>query len=59
MFLFNFDPKRRQKKSISELEREFQRESLIIDDADMAKILGGKMVKKNKWNKGCGNITPQ
>ncbi|MEZ4951445.1 MAG: hypothetical protein R2879_02030 [Saprospiraceae bacterium] len=59
MFLFKFDAMRRQKKSISELEREFQKESLIIDDADMAKILGGKMIKKNKWNKGCGTITPQ
>lgn len=55
MFNYKFDAMSKSKKSLSELQKDLQ----TIKTVDMAKILGGKIVKKNKWNKGLSGIPPQ
>lgn len=54
-YTINFDSMGKSKKSLSELQKDLQ----TIKSIDMAKIFGGKLVKKNKWNNGLGGITPQ
>lgn len=55
MFLDRIHNMRKQRKSLEELQRDLQ----TIKTADMSKVIGGRVIRKNKWVKGLTGITPQ